>query len=110
MLKLIYIAIFAACLGSQSFAQDHHAGHEGQGTRHKLHEHMQKGMQDMQSMQMTGDTDVDFAQMMAMHHEHGIQMAKEQLKSGDDPKMKSMAQKMIKEQEKEKKELQAWLA
>jgi uncharacterized protein (DUF305 family) len=71
---------------------------------------MMKGMKDMQSMQMTGDTDRDFAQMMRMHHQHGIEMAQVELKNGKDAKMKEQAKKIIEAQRKEIKEFDDWLA
>lgn len=67
-------------------------------------------MQGMHDMKMTGDQDYDFAAMMRKHHEMGLKMAKKELREGDAPQMKEMAQKIIDAQTKEIAELDAWLA
>lgn len=72
--------------------------------------HMMKSMQGMQSMTMTGNTDKDFAMMMRMHHQCGVEMAEMQLANGKDAEMKAMAKKIITAQKKEVAELDAWLA
>ena len=74
-----------------------------------LHEAMSKGMQQMQSMQMTGDVDKDFAIMMRHHHQSGIEMAQIELREGKDPQMKKQAQKIIDGQKKEIAEFDRWM-
>lgn len=59
---------------------------------------------------MSGDADKDFAMMMIPHHQGAIDMAKIELQHGKDLKLKAMAEKMIKDQEKEIAELKAWQA
>jgi len=66
-------------------------------------------MKSMESMQMTGDSDRDFATMMKMHHQGAIDMAQQELQSGKDPKMRAMAKRIIDAQKKEIKELEQWL-
>jgi uncharacterized protein (DUF305 family) len=58
----------------------------------------------------TGNTDVDFAKMMIPHHQGAIDMAKVELQSGKDPMLRQMAEKLIKDQEKEIAELKQWLS
>jgi uncharacterized protein (DUF305 family) len=67
-------------------------------------------MKGMESMQMSGDTDRDFATMMKMHHQGAIDMAQMELQSGKDPTMRSMAKRIIAAQNKEIKEFDQWLA
>ena len=67
-------------------------------------------MKSMESMKMTGDTDRDFATMMKMHHQGAIDMAKIELQSGKDAKMRAMAKRIIDAQQKEIKEFDQWLA
>jgi uncharacterized protein (DUF305 family) len=62
---------------------------------------MKENGDKMQSMQMSGDPDVDFAQMMRMHHQGAIDMAEMELKNGKDSRMKSMAKSIIAAQKKE---------
>src|SRR5438309_7565519 len=67
-------------------------------------------MKGMESMQMTGDTDRDFATMMKMHHQGAIDMSQMELQSGKNPKMRAMAKRIIEAQNKEIKEFDQWLA
>ena len=62
---------------------------------------MQNGAGKMQSMQMTGNVDLDFAMMMRMHHQGAIDMAEMELQKGKDAEMKSMAKMIIESQKKE---------
>jgi uncharacterized protein (DUF305 family) len=76
----------------------------------QLHESMSSGMQKMQAMQPTGDTDKDFAMMMRMHHQQAVEMAQAEIQHGKSAELKKMAQKMVKDQQKEIKQLDDWLA
>ena len=67
-------------------------------------------MKNMDSMKMSGDTDRDFATMMKMHHQGALDMAQMELQNGKDAKMRAMAKRIIKDQQKEIKELDQWLA
>ena len=71
---------------------------------------MHSMMDKMMAMQMSMDPDDDFAMMMKMHHQGAIDMANEELKSGDDAKMKELAQKIITAQQAEIVQLDAFLA
>ena len=72
---------------------------------------MMKGMSDkMASMAMTGNHDVDFAQMMRIHHQGAIDMAEMELKNGKDASMRKMAQEVIKAQKKEIATIDRFLA
>ena len=66
-------------------------------------------MEGMQKMQMSGDTDKDFATMMKMHHQQAVNMSEMQLAHGKSPEMKAMAKKIIAAQKKELAELDKWL-
>jgi len=59
------------------------------------------GMKHMDGMSMTGNTDVDFAANMKMHHQMGIDMAKAEIKNGKDPQMVKMAKAIVATQTKE---------
>ncbi len=48
--------------------------------------------------------DLDFANMMIIHHQGAIDMSNEELKSGTDEKMKKMAEKIITKQREENRE------
>jgi uncharacterized protein (DUF305 family) len=65
-------------------------------------------MKDM-NMEFTGNADVDFARSMVKHHEGAITMAKVQLKHGKAPEIRGMAEKIIKDQEREIADFNSWL-
>ena len=71
---------------------------------------MKSGMDNMQQMQMSGDTDKDFAMMMKMHHQQALDMAEMQLAHGKSPELKAMASKIILGQKKEIAQFDRWLA
>lgn len=75
----------------------------------QMHKDMMSGMQQMQGIKMTGDTDKDFAMMMKMHHQQALVMAKAEIAHGKSAEMKAMAEKIIKDQTKEIAKLDAWL-
>ena len=59
-------------------------------------------MQDkMLGMKSSGNTDVDFAMMMRVHHQSAITMAEAELQNGNDPQMRVMAKDIIRAQKKE---------
>jgi uncharacterized protein (DUF305 family) len=74
---------------------------------------MMAPMQDMNkkmgTMHMTGNPDHDFAEMMIVHHQAAIDMAEVELKSGNDPFVKKLADRIIKDQTREIEEMQQWL-
>ncbi len=71
---------------------------------------MMMGMDGMQKMPMSGDTDKDFAMMMKMHHQQALDMAEMQLKHGKSHEMKAMAKRIIAAQKKEIAEFDRWMA
>jgi len=103
-LVLALAASIASAQGA-SVPAGHAMGHGSQ----QMQEQMMGGMRAMQSMQPTGDTDKDFAMMMRMHHQQGVDMAKVQVEHGKSPELKAMARKIITDQQKEIAQLDAWL-
>ena len=94
-----------------------HSGMKGAG----MDQSMPQGKMDMKAMMkenndkmasvpMSGNPDVDFAQMMRVHHQGAIDMAQAQLRDGKDPKMLKMAKDIVAAQKKEIAELDAFLA
>jgi hypothetical protein len=68
-------------------------------------------MKMMKAMHVTfsGNADVDFVRSMMPHHQGAIDMARVELAHGKDATLRSMAQKIISDQEKEIAEMQDWL-
>ncbi len=58
-------------------------------------------MQRTNALKMTGDHDVDFANMMTEHHQGAIDMSEIEVKEGSDTQMKDMAQRIITAQKSE---------
>lgn len=70
---------------------------------------MKENNDNMASVKMSGNPDVDFAQMMRIHHQGAIDMAQSQLRDGKDPQLLSMARDNITAQKKEIAVLDAFL-
>ncbi|RYE49656.1 MAG: DUF305 domain-containing protein [Sphingobacteriales bacterium] len=87
--------------------------YEASGMKHaegELQKSMQTMMDNMKSMQMSGNVDKDFATMMISHHEDGISMAKLEVRNGMADKLRQMAKKGIADQQKDISELKSFLA
>jgi uncharacterized protein (DUF305 family) len=70
---------------------------------------MQTMMDDMDSMEMTGDPERDFALMMIPHHQSAIDMAEAFLQHSDNPELTNLANEIIAAQQEEIEFLQNWL-
>ena len=53
---------------------------------------MNSMMDGMTNMKMTGDFDIDFANMMLAHHQAAIDVSEKEVSTGKDEKIKGMAQ------------------
>ena len=84
--------------------------HKGMMGSDGMKKSMMDGMESMQKMPMSGDTDKDFAMMMKMHHQQGVDMAQMQIAHGKSPAMKKMAKQIVAAQNKEIQQFDKWLA
>ena len=75
--------------------------------QNRMMDTMHAMMSRMMAMPMTEDPDIDFSEMMMMHHRGAISMANIQLESGENDSLKRTAQKIITEQQMEIEELEA---
>ena len=105
------------CFAAPAFAQ--HQGHGSHGMAQpssaqtdstKAYEAANDKMHRDMAIKYTGDADRDFLAGMIPHHQGAIDMAKVVLRYGKDPKIKAMAEKIIKDQEAEIAEMKAMLA
>ena len=71
---------------------------------------MQANMNQMKAIQSTGNPDNDFAALMKVHHMGALDMAEMEIAKGTDAQIKSMAQKMIVDQQREIAELNTFLS
>ncbi len=71
---------------------------------------MNSMMDNMKTMQSSGNPDNDFASMMKAHHLGAIEMAQMEVAKGTDAQMKRMAQTMIDDQQKEVSEFNTFLS
>lgn len=87
------------------------SGHQAHGGGEGFYKDVMSQMNNMKmDMDQSGSIDQQFVQMMIPHHQGAIDMAKAYLKSGaHEEKLKTMANKIISDQQKEIKEMQAWL-
>lgn len=122
-LKALLLPVFtvASMLSASAQAQTPHSpSHSAKMPMGEMHKDasgakdmkgsMMMGMDEMQKMPMTGDTDKDFAMMMKIHHQQALNMAEMQLKNGKSPEMKAMAKQIIVAQKKEIAQFDKWLA
>jgi uncharacterized protein (DUF305 family) len=63
----------------------------------------------MASVEPSGNSDVDFVKLMLPHHQAAIDMARTQLKYGNDPQMRRLAQEVIIDQQSEIELMHLWL-
>jgi hypothetical protein len=84
--------------------------HKGAAGSRDMKASMMMGMDGMQKMMMSGDTDKDFAMMMKMHHQQALNMAEMELAHGKSADMKAMAKQIIVAQKKEIAQFDKWLA
>jgi uncharacterized protein (DUF305 family) len=80
------------------------------GKHDELSKEMDNMKADMGKMQMTGNTDKDFAMMMISHHESAVKMSKDELSHGMNARLKQMAKKGIEDQTKEISEFKSWMS
>lgn len=75
----------------------------------ELNSGMRKMQMAMATMESSGNGDVDFVELMLPHHKAAIDMAKVELKFGNDPQMRRMAQEIITDQQSEIELMELWL-
>lgn len=80
------------------------------GKHGELSENMNDMKSKMSGMEMTGNTDKDFAMMMVAHHEGAIKISKDELSHGMNTRLKEMAQKGIRDQTQEISEFKSWMS
>lgn len=101
------------CRGGGTMAMPAGMGNMDMPGADEAHRGLQQAMMRMNPAMMQGmsakDPDVAFVCGMIAHHLGAVEMAKVQVRYGKDPEAKRMAEKSIKEQEEEAKEMTRWV-
>ena len=63
----------------------------------------------MAAIEPSGNEDADFVNLMLLHHQAAVDMARTELLYGNDPQMRRLAQEIITDQESEIQLMQLWL-
>ena len=100
---------------AQPATQDHSghvmpaAGSENASVSTKAYQAINDAMHKDMSIAFTGDADIDFVIGMIPHHRGAVDMAKVVLAHGTDPRIRALAEAVVKAQEEEIAFMKAWL-
>ena len=101
-----FLLIFSTIFLVSSFALSamHHTDHKNHGDV-PFKKSMDKMHKDMM-MKSSGNIDIDFLRGMIPHHQGAIGMSEKLIKKTKDPELKALAEKIIKDQKAEIKQMQ----
>ena len=97
MIIMATVALFACNKNDNVYLENHDSD--------RMMDSMHAMMAKMDTMPMTNDPEIDFANMMIIHHEGAISMANLELQEGKNDSLKNIAQMIIDVQQNEIQEL-----
>jgi uncharacterized protein (DUF305 family) len=117
MARFLVLAAALTILPAAALAQGAHGGHSGHSTPAQTTEspstngyrQANETMHRNMDISFSGNPDVDFVRSMIPHHQGAIDMAKVALQHSKDEQIQRWATDVIREQEREIAEMQAWL-
>ncbi len=117
IIRSLVVAAGIAALPCLAAAQGAHSGHSmpmqtqqtADGPATKAYREANAKMHRDMDITYSGDPDVDFVRGMIPHHQGAIDMAKVALKHTKDEQIRKWATDVIREQEREIAQMQAWL-
>jgi len=110
---LILSVVAAVAFGGVAIAQTMHDAHGSTASAKdtaatKAYRAANEKMHKDMDQRFSNDPDVDFIRGMIPHHQGAIDMAKVELQYGKDPKLRAMAEAIVKAQEEEIATMKAW--
>lgn len=113
MKKTLLVPALLLALNAWAQASDPHAGHTMPSAKadaaSEAYAAANAKMHKDMGVALTGDADRDFLAGMIPHHQGAIDMAEVVLKYGKDPKVRKLAQDIIRAQKQEIAMMQEWL-
>jgi len=106
----IAAALLLACMAAPAFAAEmSHSNSDMTPMQHEYMMSMETMQKSMHEGGMEKDADVAFAKGMLAHHKAAVDMAKIELKYGKDAEMRKLAEEIIKAQQAEIDQMEAWV-
>ena len=107
-LYLAVVSVVAVAVWPQDHSMDQMATHDTSWVA--LMKNMETMHAGMAAVKPSGNEDTDFANLMLLHHQAAVDMARTELLYGNDPQMRRLAQEVITDQESEIQLMQLWLS
>jgi uncharacterized protein (DUF305 family) len=109
LLTTLCLSLAGTLAAQEMKGMDHSSMPKGGSLSTKAFQDANAQMHKDMTIEYSGDTDVDFVRGMIAHHKGAIAMAKVELAHGKDAKLRKLAEDIVKAQEAEIADMQAWL-